>query len=62
METVIERKERHIQAILKAHPIYLPDTCVAQGAAKSMRRMPEQAVFYLYLLATSEISYNKRTE
>ena len=49
METTSERKEHYIQAILKAHPVYLPDTCIALNAAKAMRRMPEQALFYLYL-------------
>ena len=41
MESVTERKGRHIQAILQAHPIYLPETHIAQQAAKAMRKMPE---------------------
>jgi len=53
-ETSAERKERYIGAILKAHPIYLPETYVAQQAAEAMRRMPEQALFYLYHLAKSK--------
>ena len=50
METAAERKERSIQAILKAHPTYLPESYIAQQAAKAMRRMPEQTLFYLWLL------------
>jgi len=50
-ETTTERKERYIQDILKAHPIYPPATHVAQEAAKAMRKLPEQAIFYLYHLS-----------
>ena len=49
METTSERKEKYVQAILKAHPIYPSDSFIALNAAKAMRRMPEQVLFYLYL-------------
>jgi len=55
-----ERKERYIQALLKAHPIYLPDTFVAQNAAKSLRRVPEQTLFYLWHLLGDNEKYPER--
>jgi len=39
-----------IDAILKAHPIYLPETHISQQTAKALQRLPEQAVFWLYHL------------
>jgi len=63
VETTEQRKERYIQTILKAHPFYLPETHVAQQAAKSMRRMPEQTLFYLWhLLGDNEKHPERKTE
>ncbi|GAH52407.1 unnamed protein product [marine sediment metagenome] len=53
-ESVEERKSRHIQDILKAHPIYLPDTCISQETAKRLQKLPEQTVFWLWHLARKE--------
>lgn len=50
MEPTIERKRRYIRDIQKAHPHYLPDTYIAQRAGKAMEKLPEQAVWYLWLM------------
>ena len=51
METVLERKRRYIEDILKAHPFYLPETHVSKQTAKALEKMPEQAVWWLWHLA-----------
>ncbi|HUV52835.1 MAG TPA: hypothetical protein VMW64_07150 [Dehalococcoidia bacterium] len=53
-ESVEERKSRHIQDILKAHPIYLPDTYISQETAKRLQKLPEQTIFWLWHLARKE--------
>ena len=50
MQTSQERKQRYVKDILKAHPFYMPETFIAQQAAKRLLRLPEQTVFYLWHL------------
>lgn len=59
METTQERKERYIKDILAAHPVWIPETFIAQKAASAMRRMSEQNLFYLWHLATAKVSYKE---
>ena len=47
-------KRRYVDAILKAHPTYTPDSAIAQRAAKSLIGLPEQTLFYLYHLIPQE--------
>lgn len=51
METAEDRKQRYIQDIMEAHPIYKPDSYIAQETAKRLQRLPEQPIFYLWHLA-----------
>lgn len=43
-----ERKQDYIDKILSNHPVYTRESVVAQRAAKSMMRLPEQTLFYIY--------------
>jgi len=54
LETAEERKRRYIGDILKAHPIYLPDSYISQQTAKRLQGLPEQSVFWLWHLARRE--------
>lgn len=48
-------KRRYIDAIMRGHPLYRPETHIAQEAEKAMLKLPEQALFYLFhLLPPSE--------
>ncbi len=50
-QTLIERKRHYIEGILAKHPLYLPSSAIAQKAAKSLERLPEQTLFYLWHFA-----------
>jgi hypothetical protein len=50
MESAADKKSRYVSALLEAHPVYLPDTFVSQSTATALKRLPEQALFWLYLL------------
>ena len=54
MESLTDRKNLYIDAIVKGHPVYVPEDVISQRAAKSLQRLPEQTLFWLFHLLPDE--------